>query len=94
MCAILSLNSGSDKNAMHGFHGVFLTLNTLGTKSFAACSNFLICLVHKSVIQNTTFFNIFHVSLPCDTKYLESKDDDHDPIFFEKPTSNRFKTHT
>ena len=27
VCAILSLHSGSDKNAMHGFHGVFLTLN-------------------------------------------------------------------
>ena len=31
-CAILTLNSGSDKNAMHGFYSLFLTLNTLGTK--------------------------------------------------------------
>ena len=92
--AILWLNFGSGKNVMHGFHVLFLTLNTLGTKSFAASTNFLICSVHNSVIQNTTFFNIFHVSLPCDTKYLESKDEDHDPIFFGKPTSNRFKTHT
>ena len=38
------------------------------------------------------FFQHFHVSLPCHRKYLESKDCIQEPIFFEKPTSNRFKT--
>ena len=91
---ILSLNSGSGNNVMHGFHAVFLMVNLLRTKSFPPHLNFLICSVHNSVIQNTTFFNIFHVSLPCDRKYLESKDDVREPIFFGKPTSNRFKSHT
>ena len=54
-CAILTLNNESDKNAMHGFHGVFLTLDTLGTKSFGAWSNFLIFSVHNLVIKNTSF---------------------------------------
>ena len=87
-------SGGSDRQIIHRLYTKLLTLNTLGTKWFWLLSNSWILLVHNSLIQNGCFFNIFHVSLPCHRKYLESKDCVQEPIFFEKPTSNRFKTHT